>query len=265
MGCSSYGAVFLFCLVCLYGLYTSQWTKVSNLAADHAGADSASGIASLDDKAGRGGAVQGQARGGFISDSVRTGGRSGTGLITGGATGKGKDAGLFVAPAISLAGVLRGRPLDDPFTHSLLNEDSTVMVGAAQTAQKGGTGNSGVGNGYGQAEAFNTPYVNGSNRGRRTNNYAAYSGNNYDRSGRAYNGDSGAESTGSYGNRRNSATAIKVTGIITGPTPMAILTSDGSEGCYGVGEGPSGVTVKQISDRAVLISSAGGSRWLYVE
>ena len=27
-----YGAVFLFCLVCLYGLYTSQWTKVSDLA-----------------------------------------------------------------------------------------------------------------------------------------------------------------------------------------------------------------------------------------
>lgn len=240
-----YGAVFLFCLVCLYGLYTSQWTKVSDLAADHAGADSASGTASLDAKEGRGGA---------IPDRVH-----------GGANGKGKSEGLFVAPVISLAGVLRGRPLDDPFTHPLLNEDSTVIAGAAQTAQKGGPGNSGVGNGYGPTEAFNTQYVNRSNRGWRTNNYAEYSGINYGRSGRAYNGDSGSQSKGSYGNRQNSMTGIKVTGIITGPTPMAILTNDGDEGCYGVGEGPRGVTVKQIADHAVLISGAGGSRWLYVE
>lgn len=46
---------------------------------------------------------------------------------------------------------------------------------------------------------------------------------------------------------------------------MVILSSAGGEGCYGIGEGPSGVTVQQITAGAVLISDSGATRWLYVD
>lgn len=222
-----YGAVFLFCLVCLYGLYTSQWTKVSDLTVD-------SDSKVLDDKNGRGGTIPERADSGFITHS-----------------GKGKHAGEinFVSPVISLSGVLRGRPLDDPFTHPLIGEGVTVIDGNARPAVNG----------------YRTQAVD-SYRTQAANSYRTQADGSYNNGQGNRGRNRGRNQVGNAQVRgRNPAPDVQVTGIITGSKPMAILSSNGNEGCYGVGEGPGGVKIQQITDRGVLIGGSGGSRWLYVE
>lgn len=245
-----YGAVFLFCLVCLYGLYTSQWTKVSDLAESREVDRGHSGAMNSDDKNGRGGAIAGNSYR-TLADGKKT-------LTDDGRKGNTKsgDNEVLAPPVMSLTAVLRGHPLDNPFTHPLLNADMTAagesatnrIVGTTNTADRrntsGGSGNAPYG-----STSISSGYSDNTGRsfGRRSHN-SIYVGSG--------GGDAAVPKSGDD---------IKVTGIITGSSPMVILSSTGGEGCYGIGEGPSGVTVQQITAGAVLISDSGGTRWLYVD
>lgn len=134
-----YGAVFLFCLVCLYGLYTSQWTKVSDLAAEK---DDEAKV-SMDDKNGRGGTITGASHGRTpVGKGGNITGSSNSGL--GNKTGKKDGEAEIATPVLSLAGVLRGQPLDDPFTHPLRNEDMTVVPSSTQSVGNKTSGGNGT-------------------------------------------------------------------------------------------------------------------------
>lgn len=224
-----YGAVFLFCLVCLYGLYTSQWTKVSDLAESREVDRGHSGAMNSDDKNGRGGAIAGNSYR-TLADGKKT-------LTDDGRKGNTKsgDNEVLAPPVMSLTAALRGHPLDNPFTHPLLNADMTAAGGSGNAPY----GSTSISSGY----SDNT----GRSFGRRSHN-SIYVGSG--------GGDAAVPKSGDD---------IKVTGIITGSSPMVILSSAGGEGCYGIGEGPSGVTVQQITAGAVLISDSGATRWLYVD
>lgn len=255
-----YGAVFLFCLVCLYGLYTSQWTKVSDLATQK----DDNSKTTLDAKNGRGGSITETGHGKTLTgNGYSVTGRSNSGFSS---KNSNKDGEVELAtPVLGLAGVLRGQPLDDPFTHPLRNEDMTVVPSSNQSAGNKTNGGNGM-NRNGFANSGNKGY--GQYGGRQRGHGDSYNGGNGRYGGARQGNSSGAVnglSGSGYRSSGNPLNEVHVTGIITGSVPMAILATGAGEGCYGIGEGPTGITVQQITAGAVLISGSGGSRWLHVD
>lgn len=106
-----YGAVFLFCLVCFYGIMTSQWQRVSELSegTEEPQVGNTADIriyAYGANKGTRGGAVTAQGNQVSKSSDVSKAKSSKT---------KGTEVAEYVTPIVGLTQALRGYPFDDPF------------------------------------------------------------------------------------------------------------------------------------------------------
>lgn len=254
-----YGAVFLFCLVCFYGISTAQWQRVAELSESNANGtrEDISNKSRVDDGASYG--PNKGTRGGTVSTYNAKGqNRAGQAQFTNGKGTNGSSQGetkdQFIAPVIGLTKALRAQPFDDPFTHALLTEDMTVIpLGANVIPKEQNSATEGRdGHAYGNQQA-NLSGIR-TNREQRS----AYSeSNSYNRVNNGY--------TTKGRVTINSLESVHLTGLIGGSTNLALLRTDNGEACYAVGEGPQGILVQAITSEAVLISDGVKSRWLYME
>lgn len=254
-----YGAVFLFCLVCFYGISTAQWQRVAELSEsnDKGAREDMSDKSHFDDGASYG--PNKGTRGGTVGTYNAKGqNRDGQAQFSNGKeakdSSKGDSKDQFIAPVIGLTKALRAQPFDDPFTHALLTEDMVVVPLGANVIPKGRSGATGVSDG----RAYGNQLANASeiraNRERRS----AYSeSNSYGRVNNGYTAKGRATI--------NILESVHLTGLIGGTTNLALLRTDNGEACYAVGEGPQGILVQAITSEAVLISDGVKSRWLYME
>lgn len=255
-----YGAVFLFCLVCFYGISTAQWQRVTDLSESNSNEvrEDISNKSNFDDgasygpnKGTRGGTVSAyNAKGqNAVGQAQFTNGKG----TNGSSQGETKDP--FIAPVIGLAKALRAQPFDDPFTHALLTEDMTVIPLGTNTTSKGRSGTTGVSD----SGVYGSQLANSSEiRANRERRGVAYSeSNSYSRVNNGYTTKGRATVNG--------LESVHLTGLIGGSTNLALLRTDNGEACYAVGEGPQGILVQAITSEAVLISDGVKSRWLYME
>lgn len=254
-----YGAVFLFCLVCFYGISTAQWQRVTYLSESNfnGASEDISNKSHVDDGASYG--PNKGTRGGTVSTYNAKGQNAvGQAQFTNGkgsnGSSKGETKDQFIAPVIGLAKALRAQPFDDPFTHALLTEDMTVVpLGANATPKGRGSATEGR-----DGHAYDNQQANSSGIRVNREQRSAYSeSNSYSRVNNGYT-TKGRVTV-------NGLESVHLTGLIGGSTNLALLRTDNGEACYAVGEGPQGILVQAITSEAVLISDGVKSRWLYME
>ncbi|KAF1682872.1 hypothetical protein [Veillonella sp. R32] len=253
-----YGAVFLFCLVCFYGISTAQWQRVTDLSESNANGarEDISNKSHVDDGASYG--PNKGTRGGTVS-AYNAKGQNGVGQAqftngkgtNGSSQGETKDQ--FIAPVIGLAKALRAQPFDDSFTHALLTEDMTAVPLGANVIPKERSSATGGRDGH----AYGNQQTNLSGIRTIREQRSSYSSNSYNRVNNGY--------TTKGRVTINSLESVHLTGLIGGSTNLALLRTDNGEACYAVGEGPQGILVQAITSEAVLISDGVKSRWLYME
>lgn len=241
-----YGAVFLFCLVCFYGIMTSQWQRVSELSegTEEPQVGNTADIPTYAygaNKGTRGGAVT--AKGNQVSKSsdVSKAKSSKT---------KGTEVTEYVTPIVGLTQALRGYPFDDPFLHALRSEDMAVIA----LDKKGDN------------TLDRKASSNALGQGRRPTNGVNF---NVNRRSSSYNltgsGNNGNQYVSAKATPPNRLQGLHLTGIISGSSNLAMIQSSEGESCYGVGEGPQGIIVQTITKEAVLVNDGQNSRWLHVE
>ncbi|MDY3974084.1 hypothetical protein [uncultured Veillonella sp.] len=271
-----YGAVFLFCLVLIYGLYM-KWQSPSNEAAKagqmQVGNDSKSATsvynaqpsASMDNS--------------NNSASMHNSKPSASKYSSQSEGAKGKQI-------MSLYASLRGLPFKNPFYRDLQSKVVDLDgLGNLVDESRGSLYsklNHSSPKGRRQLDYDRNSLNNRSNNrpNRRSNTYMP--GNNKGALGDELNGDSIEPSSlmNNYGTSRHdvlssgalrgetsqtlNSRSISLVGIIQGVELVAILHSAQGEGVYAVGEGPAGVTIQYIGESFVDIMIDGASQRLYL-
>lgn len=247
-----YGVVFLFCLVCFYGISTSQWQRVTELSdrtevtEEPVSHNSETISAYGANKGTRGGLIENNKEKPSVGNSIHNDTSQTRAKNT-------ETREQFITPIMGLTSALRSHPFDDPFIHPLRTENMELATGETNSLVKTDT--------VSKVQRFTDSHQERS--GQET--WGKRIGGSY----RGLDEGSKAIAKGSHYNQKASQAVtlanIQVTGIVGGTTNLAMIHTDKGEACYGIGEGPGGLTIQAITSEAVLISDGNTSCWLYVE
>lgn len=247
-----YGAVFLFCLVLLYGLYRTYGENIQSSTPDSTISD---GRKSLSDSMKKRQATAVSSEIANTSAYTTNGSSDAKWSDDGAAAPRGRQV-------YSLNKSLRPLPFEDPFFITLNGKNS--LGDGTDDGRNGKSGKSATdksNNKYDRTQQNNVR--NRSNqytRGGNGNSSSSGSGNgNYTRGTNSKSGKSGPSSRTAVNNN------LILLGIVQGNKTLAMIQVNGEDGIYAVGEGNGQIYVKSIGSNSAVVVVNGVERRLYVQ